>query len=170
MEKQNIIISTMPVTIKIMEVGGKKMTMSVFKQIPHGEFFIRQAGKALYRDSTKEEREASFLGWIKIEGSRFEPPVKYFLFSIDGTLYKWKPSRFNDYEYQINVRNNEINNAQGALKRLTVQEEIDYQLQKIEKAKNELSEYEHKRLLAIELNKEIYNYMENDKNQIYISI
>jgi hypothetical protein len=33
MEKNKITITTIPVSIKVMEVGGKKLTLSVFKQI-----------------------------------------------------------------------------------------------------------------------------------------
>jgi hypothetical protein len=73
MEKNKITITTIPVTIKVMEVGGKKLTLSVFKQIPIGAFLQRKS---------EEEIKASFLGWIKYDG------VKHILFHQNGILLK----------------------------------------------------------------------------------
>lgn len=51
---ENLSIKTIPVTIRVLEVGGKRLTLSVFKQIPHG---WPPFGKS-------EEFDKSFLGWV----------------------------------------------------------------------------------------------------------
>jgi hypothetical protein len=68
MEKNKITITTIPVTIKVMEVGGKKLTLSVFKQIPSSGF--------------DENNDDSFLGWVKHDIGKF------ILFHRDGVLLK----------------------------------------------------------------------------------
>lgn len=73
MEKNKITITTIPVTIKVVEVGGKKLTLSVFRQIPRSPFFHYK---------TEDERRNSFLGWVKHEG------YKYVVFHRDGILLR----------------------------------------------------------------------------------
>ena len=85
MEKNKITITTIPVTIKIMEVGGRKLTLSVFRQIPTSEF--------------DENNEESFLGWIKNDG------FKFILFHRDGILLRMGvlPKLENKYnQYLLN--------------------------------------------------------------------
>ena len=77
---EKITISTVPVTIRVMEVGGKRMTLAVFNQIRSGDFFSEEM--------TDEDRDSSFLGWVSHKEERF------ILFHICGHLKKDK------YEYQ----------------------------------------------------------------------
>lgn len=69
MEKVQTNISTIPVTIKVIEVGNKKMTISVFNQIPQSDFFY-----SIHKDT--------FLGWVKYKDEQF------LLFTKDGILLK----------------------------------------------------------------------------------
>lgn len=74
MKKKSIQISTIPVTIKIIQVGGKKLTVSVFNQIPIDDTF--------YTKMSNEERLVSFIGWV-------ERDSKYILYSLDGILLRF---------------------------------------------------------------------------------
>jgi hypothetical protein len=148
MEKQNIIISTMPVTIKIMEVGGKKMTMSVFKQIPECHFYRGDA------DSQKE----SFLGWVFIEKYG-----RFFVFSIDNILYKWKITAYSQHERENNDRLKDI------YKKISHCESYKYQLDKIEALILEKDQFIED-MSYLEMEKQETNLYLNEKNQIYISI
>lgn len=69
MEKVQTNISTIPVTIKVIEVGNKKMTISVFNQIPLSDFFY-----SIHKDT--------FLGWVSYKDAQFV------LFTKDGILLK----------------------------------------------------------------------------------
>jgi hypothetical protein len=69
MEKVQTNISTIPVTIKVIEVGNKKMTISVFNQIPLSDFFY-----SIHKDT--------FLGWVSYKNEQFV------LFTKDGILLK----------------------------------------------------------------------------------
>jgi hypothetical protein len=71
---EKITISTVPVTIRVMEVGGKRLTLAVFNQIQSGDFFDEETDES--------ERESSFLGWIQHKDS------KYVLFHQNGSLKK----------------------------------------------------------------------------------
>jgi hypothetical protein len=79
MEKQKITISTTPVTIKVIEVAGKKMTLSVFKQIPSFEWDIK--------DIEDEDLNQMYLGWVSHNDR------KYLLLFSDNVLYK------DEYEF-----------------------------------------------------------------------
>lgn len=68
MEKVQTNISTIPITIKVIEVGNKKMTISVFNQIPFNDFYYS------YKDT--------FLGWVSYKEGQ------YVLFTKDGILLK----------------------------------------------------------------------------------
>ncbi len=74
MKKESIHISTVPVTIKIIQVGGKKLTASVFNQIPIDDSF--------YTKLNNEERLDCFIGWV-------ERDSKYILYSLDGILLRF---------------------------------------------------------------------------------
>lgn len=69
MAKEDITISTVPVSIKVVEVGNKKMTISVFNQIPEEDFFY---------DKHKEE----FIGWVN------HKETKYILYIHENILVK----------------------------------------------------------------------------------
>ena len=70
---EHLSITTIPVTIKVLEVGGKRLTLSVFRQIPEDFFFGD--------DISDEQRAAWYLGWVDYNG-------KWLLFSRDGILVK----------------------------------------------------------------------------------
>lgn len=70
MKKQAITISTVPVTIRVIEVGGKKMTQSVFNQIPNKNFGML----------TESEQSESYIGWVKHNG------FKFILLHFEGVL------------------------------------------------------------------------------------
>lgn len=93
MKKQEIVIQTVPVTIKVIEVGGKKMTISVFNQIPsNARFWIVSPDYIL---------EDAFIGWVKHNGNQF------ILFSEFGILYKYGvPEKVKkDYENYLQPQN-----------------------------------------------------------------
>ena len=48
MAKEDITISTVPVSIKVVEVGNKKMTISVFNQIPGKDFSYSEQQRWVY--------------------------------------------------------------------------------------------------------------------------
>jgi len=58
MAKENVNISTVPVTIRVIEVGNKKMTISVFNQIPEKDF-------------SYESDKDGFLGWVSYKDEKF---------------------------------------------------------------------------------------------------
>lgn len=70
---KSLSINTVPVTIRVVEVGGKRMSLSVFKQIQEDYFF-----------SDDYDGAANFLGWVDYSG------YKYVLFSFKGNLMKDK--------------------------------------------------------------------------------
>lgn len=72
MEKEKIAISTLPVSVKIIEVGGKKLTVSVFNQIPSFGF------------SSQSTEEIIHLGWVKYKDE------KYLLYAHKDILKKHK--------------------------------------------------------------------------------
>jgi len=80
---EKIQINTVPVTIRVMEVGGKKMTLSVFNQIQRLGFFNEDI------DISEDERKEMFLGWVSYKGSKFV------IFVFDGCLKK------DEYTYAI---------------------------------------------------------------------
>lgn len=71
MEYKSLEIKTVPVTIRVVEVGGKRMSLSVFKQIQDDYFF-----------SDEYDGVAIFLGWVDYGGN------KHILFSYNGNLMK----------------------------------------------------------------------------------
>lgn len=144
MEKQNIIISTVPVTIKVMEVGCKKMTMSVFKQIPEYEFYVLE---------NSEIRKSSFLGWVCIEKYG-----KFFIFSLSGILYKWK---IRDYAAERREDNKYI----AGLKREMVFKDSE----NINRLKLEIEDFE-KLMHETSMEESETNSYLTPQNQIYISI
>lgn len=74
---ENISIKEVPISIKIIEINNKKMTISVFNQIPsYSEFEFR---KILDGDLSK-----SFLGWVFREKDR----EKSILFIHNNSLCK----------------------------------------------------------------------------------
>jgi len=138
----------MPVTIKVMEVGGKKMTMSVFKQIPERHFYLGDS------DSQKK----SFLGWVFIEKYG-----KFFVFSVDNVLYKWKITHYDKHERENNDYMKDIN------KSINYGRSNNYSLDTIEgliSEKNILIED----IDALKIERQETQLYLNDKNQIYISI
>lgn len=72
-----VTISTLPVTIKVIQVAGKRMTLSVFHQIPN-RIFLDDEIAWLYDDILAEE----YLGWVKYNG------ISYILFQRYGILWK----------------------------------------------------------------------------------
>jgi len=77
--KQDIIISTVPVTIKVIEVGGKKMTKAVFDQIQEGEW------KDFFPiDNRDKFLEHNFLGWVSTKEGHTV------IYTKDGCLYKYR--------------------------------------------------------------------------------
>jgi hypothetical protein len=90
MAKEDITISTVPVSIKVVEVGNKKMTISVFNQIPKKLFFY---------DNHKD----GFIGWVRYK------ETKYILYVLDNIILKdevhYIPRRIAlDYEQLISGR------------------------------------------------------------------
>ena len=70
MEKEKIAISTLPISVKIVEVGGKKLTISVFNQIPSFGF------------PSQSPEEIIHLGWVRYKDE------KYLLYANKGILKK----------------------------------------------------------------------------------
>lgn len=71
---EKITISTVPVRIRVIEVGGKRMTISVFNQIQEYYFFDPE--------TDDEHLRKEFLGWVSYKEKQ------YILFYRDGTLCK----------------------------------------------------------------------------------
>ncbi len=71
MAKEDITINTAPVSIKVVEVGNKKMTISVFNQIPEKGFFY-------------SENKDGFIGWVSYK------QTKYILYILDNIFLKDK--------------------------------------------------------------------------------
>lgn len=69
----DVTISTIPVEIKVITVGGKRLTLSVFNQIPDSDNFLL--------DMNEEERIQSYLGWV-------DRDFPFVLFTVDGVLLK----------------------------------------------------------------------------------
>lgn len=114
MEKVQTNISTIPVTIKVIEVGNKKMTISVFNQIPLKDFFY-----TIYKDT--------FLGWVSYKEEQFV------LFTKDGILLKdlvYKIPKGVQYNYE---------RQRGLFQQGRVDADDDYEytdaMEKYEKAK-----------------------------------
>jgi len=118
MEKQNITISTVPVTIRVVAVGGKKMTLSVFKQIPFAKF--------LETGLTFDEIEESYLGYIKYDNDC------YILYYRGNILYKSLYYR-SDYKKQIELYKYEIEgeeeNSEEYTQKMETIEEYEYVLE-----------------------------------------
>ena len=74
MEKQKVAINTLPITIRVVEVGGKRMTKAVFNQIPDYEFIDFNTGEPY-------EGMESF-GWVKVGEN------KSIIFVYENILYK----------------------------------------------------------------------------------
>jgi hypothetical protein len=68
-----VTISTLPIEIKVMTVGGKRLTLSVFNQIPERNDFLFCM--------TNEKRLTSYLGWVDKE-------VPFVLYNIESVLLK----------------------------------------------------------------------------------
>lgn len=106
---EKIEISTVAVRIRVIEVGGKKMTISVFGQIQDDYFFDE--------DVSDEDRIKGYLGWVS------HKEKKYVLFYRDGGLFR------DEFEYNkvnpsllyalrranISQRKNEIDSAMAAI-------------------------------------------------------
>ncbi|WP_076596669.1 hypothetical protein [Chryseobacterium sp. RU33C] len=75
MKKEVIHISTIPVTIKVIQVGEKKLSVSVFNQIPIDDAFFTKL--------SSDERINCFIGWVERE-------TKYILYSLDGILLRFQ--------------------------------------------------------------------------------
>ena len=73
-------IQTVPVKIKLLEVDGKKMTISVFKQIP----------KVDIDDFCNRYFEHTILGWVNREG-------KHLIVARNSILYKTNLPSFDGY-------------------------------------------------------------------------
>lgn len=92
MKKETILISTIPVTIKIIQVGEKKLSASVFNQIPIDDAF--------YSRLNNSERAVCFIGWV-------ERDIKYILYSLDNILLRFKVdnkllNHSSDWDYKNN--------------------------------------------------------------------
>lgn len=88
---EKISIQTVPVTIRVMEVGGKRMTLAVFNQIQSGDFFSEEI--------SDEEREKFFIGWVSHKGE------KYIVFHENGNLKKDKHVRLTiEYAFQHDLK------------------------------------------------------------------
>lgn len=85
---ENLTISTLPVTIRVMEVGGKRLTLSVFKQIPEGYYFFDN-------EFTDEQRREQYLGWVIYSDRR------YILYHRFGILLK---DDFEEMRVTKNIR------------------------------------------------------------------
>jgi hypothetical protein len=79
-DNKKVFIKTAPVNIKVVEVGGKKMTLSVFNQIPEEYYY------ELYKN--KDSDNIIYLGWVGIKDGR--DLIKYYLYSFHGILKKAK--------------------------------------------------------------------------------
>ena len=75
MKKESIHISTIPVTINVIQVGEKKLSAAVFNQIPIDDAFY---SKLIYA-----ERAFCFIGWV-------ERDSKYIFYSLDDILLRLK--------------------------------------------------------------------------------
>lgn len=147
---EKISIQTVPVTIRVMEVGGKRMTLAVFNQIQAGDFFSEEI--------TDEDREKFFIGWVSHKGE------KYILFHLDGNLKKdlFEFQRVGEYTkvcYENRKASLEIAKKRGEYVSPRQQEDFD-------KAKKDYdNEFEYCRTL----NKQ---YMDafTDETQIFIAI
>jgi len=106
MEKNILNIKTLPVSIKVVEVNNKKMTISVFNQIP--EVSIDKSNIIHYSNIDKY-----LIGWVLRDSGR----EKYLLYTAKGILYKsnfFVPLSDNYFEYIESTGN--YNNNQDYLK------------------------------------------------------
>ena len=150
MEKQNVTISTLPVTIKIVEVAGKRMTLSVFKQIPKMDFILS--------NQDAEQRAKSVFGWTCI------PRLgDYFIFGVDGILYKW----FIKYPSLLHDKAIKIDNAITSWKLHLPNEHAKLRIDELTKEFLAIEDDYVKELLVRE---EIRSIHKNNKMQLYISI
>lgn len=74
---ENLKIATIPITIRVIEVNNKKMTISVFNQIISKDI----VGSEIINDNNFEKH---LLGWV----SRSDNKEKALIYSINGCLYK----------------------------------------------------------------------------------
>lgn len=78
--KKELTIKTVPVEIKVLTVDGKRMTLSVFKQIPEVQGSI-----VFYNEDEREfQRTADPLGWSRVN------EVDFLIYQEDGILRKAK--------------------------------------------------------------------------------
>lgn len=116
MEKQKIEIGTLPVTIRVVEVGGKRMTKAVFNQIPESEFIDTS-------DTFEPHEGTHYLGWVKVGDE------KAIIFTYDNVLYKYTYSRATPEkqvvsEYSRSKRHKDSNNEM--LKNIYIQAKKEY--------------------------------------------
>lgn len=150
---EKISIQTVPVTIRVMEVGGKRMTLAVFNQIQNGDFFSEEIAD--------EDREACYIGWVSHKGE------KYILFHIGGNLKKDKfEYRRTDKSLKIRLENERRNFEYW-------EKHSDRHPDKFEAADNALikakAEYDEDFIFCKELNN-AYLQRFVDEAQIFIAI
>lgn len=138
-----------------MEVGGKRLTLSVFNQIPEEWFFDTEI--------SDEQRDAEFLGWVNHKG-------QYILFARDGILSKEK----FEFERENQTLKRRYDNAKIYLSNANRERhpdlpESEYFLKlkaDVVKAKAEFAKSEIDRMAE---NKKYLDVFDN-KSQIYIAI
>lgn len=159
MKEDKIMITTVPVTIRVIEVGGKKMTVSVFTQIQRGDFFDENI--------SHEERQKMFLGWVAHKGE------KYIVFHCDGVLKKdmYTHKRVDDFFLK-----DYTNSRRTYLERKNLAGKPGYShitQEKVEEARGkfELDEaaYNTEKEYVSALNAAYLEYLQQDK-QIFIAI
>jgi hypothetical protein len=151
---EKIQINTVPVTIRVMEVGGKRMTLSVFNQIRNGDFFDDDT-------ISEAERKEAFLGWVSYKGD------KYVIFAISGCL---KKDKYTHQYVDASIRR-ALSDSKDRLKHYVVIYGEENSLTKSESARVERLTKEVKDDIDFV---DSYNkkYMElcTDESQIFISI
>lgn len=146
---EKISIQTVPVTIRVMEVGGKRMTLAVFNQIQADDFFGEEI--------TDEDRESSFIGWVSHKDE------KYILFHLYGNLKKDLYEHQKVGQYTKICYENRKNSLEAAKR---VGAETQRQVDEFEKAKKD---YDDEVAYCFKVNKQ---YVERftDETQIFIAI
>lgn len=152
MKEDKIIISTVPVTIRVIEVGGKRMTLSVFNQIQDSFFFEDGI--------TEDEKIKTFLGWVDHKDK------KYILFHRDGTLKKdrFDPEvaesfLFRAYRNRMETYNKAVRDNWGELSLDRYKKEMDDAKIKYEESKSHAESWN-----------KMYSVWLKDEYQIFISI
>ena len=99
--KIDLSIKTIPVEIKVLTVDGKRMTLSVFRQIPEYSGPYTEFKDGVLRPIVHVLGWCSFFKAGKVGKYMFEPIVhdvhKWIILSKDGVLFKCSDNRVLDY-------------------------------------------------------------------------